>query len=368
MKVLFVVPRYHTNMTGWVQAFKDNGDSVYVHTMRKGPTENYLDVTPEVLKESVFSIFIIKIFGDGGPNAPRAFPSFFSYFIKLRKLKPDVLIVRDISRWFSFMAAVFARMLGIKVVIYSQMNRYDTYSSKRQRMINLTNSFFNSFWMTPVLGDIRKQKNLPKKVVFIPFVVTVAKEKVLASDTVTKLLSIGKFIDRKNHLLLLQVLLDLKKSGYKFHLTIIGEKSTDLHEGKYQILKQFITDNQMEEVAHLISNIPHQEMQFFYKKSDLFVLPASNEPASISVLEALGYGLPVVCSDTCGTRWYINNGENGYIFKDRDFQDLKRCLISYFSNDNKQLLSKNCIDNANSNISGDKFISLFKSNLQSLIN
>src|SRR5690606_11661521 len=153
MKILFVVPRYHTNMIGWVKAFVNAGDEVLINTMRQGYTESYDIVKPVVFKESLVATFLTKIFGNGGPNAPRSFPNIFTYFWYLRKEKPDVIIVRDITRWFSFLAAIYARGLGIKVVIYSQMPLYSKYSVKRKRTIDFINIFFGSFWMTPIKGN-----------------------------------------------------------------------------------------------------------------------------------------------------------------------------------------------------------------------
>ena len=43
----------------------------------------------------------------------------------------------------------------------------------------------------------------------------------------------------------------------------------------------------------------------YYRNHHLFLLPAANEPASISLLEAIGYSMPVICSDTCGTQFYV---------------------------------------------------------------
>ena len=59
-----------------------------------------------------------------------------------------------------------------------------------------------------------------------------------------------------------------------------------------------------------------------YRKADLFVLPSTKERASISQLEAMSCSLPVICSDTNGASCYVEEGKNGYLFKDNSVSDL----------------------------------------------
>ena len=63
-------------------------------------------------------------------------------------------------------------------------------------------------------------------------------------------------------------------------------------------------------------------MKEYYRCADLFVLPSTGEPASISQLEAMAYSLPVVCSDKNGTACVVEDGINGYLFKDNDEKSL----------------------------------------------
>ena len=90
-------------------------------------------------------------------------------------------------------------------------------------------------------------------------------------------------------------------------------------------------------------NIPHQNIKKHYRKSDLFILPAKNEPASISIIESLGFGLPVICSDSCGTKTYIRNGKNGSIFTSGDSNDLHLKIKTYFEDSSLLIKQKKWI-------------------------
>ena len=53
-------------------------------------------------------------------------------------------------------------------------------------------------------------------------------------------------------------------------------------------------------------------------------MPSINEPASISVLESLGQGTPVICGNNNGTNFYIKNKYNGFIFDQNNKKEQKK--------------------------------------------
>ena len=57
----------------------------------------------------------------------------------------------------------------------------------------------------------------------------------------------------------------------------------------------------------------------------MFILPSKNEPASISLLEAMGNSMPVICSDTCGTRFYLKKNFSK-IFKSDSLNSLTNSI------------------------------------------
>ena len=57
------------------------------------------------------------------------------------------------------------------------------------------------------------------------------------------------------------------------------------------------------------------------------MLPSVNEPASVSNLEAMSHGLAVITTDSNQTSCYTEPGENGYVIKSNDLEDLKKLEI-----------------------------------------
>lgn len=68
----------------------------------------------------------------------------------------------------------------------------------------------------------------------------------------------------------------------------------------------------------------------YYMAADLFVLPTREDIWGLVVNEALGYGLPVVTTDKCNAGLeLVKAGNNGYIVKADDVEELNRAICSF---------------------------------------
>jgi glycosyltransferase involved in cell wall biosynthesis len=61
--------------------------------------------------------------------------------------------------------------------------------------------------------------------------------------------------------------------------------------------------------------------------SDLYVSASRTDGSSISLLEALASGRPVIVSDIPGNREWVEPGIHGWWFKDGDEEDLARIIL-----------------------------------------
>ena len=122
----------------------------------------------------------------------------------------------------------------------------------------------------------------------------------------------------------------------------------------------YITQHNLEKIVDIQLNVPFSQIQEYYKSHDLFVLPARDEPAGISILEALSCGLPVICSTTCGTRFYVEKGFNGQIFQCEVLEDLIE-KIEYCLKDNNILskMKENSFNNSLKTITGKAYYKAF---------
>jgi len=180
------------------------------------------------------------------------------------------------------------------------------------------------------------------------------------SDDGPGILMIGKYHqERKKHMLFLQAL-DKLKNKYRFRATMAGECANEDQQTRFMKLKAAAQDLQLNDRVELKQNVPFKQMPALYASHNIFVLPAVDEPYSISVNEAMGYGLPVICTDTCGTRFNIHNGDNGFVIKSGSLEDLTTSLEALLSDYGKlKHMRIKTLQYAREHLSGEAFYEIF---------
>lgn len=325
-KIHWVVPRYHTNMIPWVKALQEAGATVSMDVLIQGKTEDHSLIQPVIWEEGSFSRKLNFLKKNDGVNKPFVFPNVRAYLRYLKKLNPDVVVLRDPSRYFSRMVMLFSLVLSFKLVLYNQAPLFRRTNILRRLMVHVINVLFRAKWITPVMGNQHKGfKPLPRHY-FVPFAADwIGRKQNYHRDT-WRILGIGKFERRKEQLTLLKALIRLTGDIPHWHLTWVGELSNEQHQVWYEEIMRFIHENKLHNKVTLVTNQPPFVMSTFYTNADVMVLPSRNEPASISVIEALGHGLPVICSHENGTACYIVDGSNGAVFKAGDEELLALAL------------------------------------------
>jgi Glycosyltransferase len=122
------------------------------------------------------------------------------------------------------------------------------------------------------------------------------------------LLSIGELNENKNHQVVLKALAKLNNKNVHYAIAGRGDKKDYL-----QILaKELGIENQIHLLGFRTDAIQ------LYKASDLFVFPSFREGLSVSMMEAMASGCPIVCSRIRGNVDLVEDGIGGYLFKPDD--------------------------------------------------
>ena len=68
------------------------------------------------------------------------------------------------------------------------------------------------------------------------------------------------------------------------------------------------------------------------READVFFLPSYNEGMPMSVLDAMGYGLPVVSTNVGGIPKIVHDGENGYCCKAGGCDAMSKSIVDLLIN------------------------------------
>lgn len=125
------------------------------------------------------------------------------------------------------------------------------------------------------------------------------------------LLSIGELNKNKNHSTVIKALAILNNPN--IHYLICGQGCFD------QPLKGLIQENKLTSQVHLLGY--RRDVIEICKASDVFIFPSYREGLSVSVMEAMACGLPVVCSNIRGNTDLIEQQKGGYLIGPADIEN-----------------------------------------------
>lgn len=151
------------------------------------------------------------------------------------------------------------------------------------------------------------------------------KEDLNINQNTVVITSIGWDIIIKGYDVLLKAVAKLieKKIDGDFVVIIIG-----LPKEEEEILRRMISHYNLDCVFLLVGI--REDIDDFLNISDIYVQPSRTEAISLSIMEALQYGIPIVGSNVGGISEVCVNNYNGYIFESQNIEELAyklQCLI-----------------------------------------
>lgn len=151
----------------------------------------------------------------------------------------------------------------------------------------------------------------------IPSKENIEDKKISVSRDKVNLLFVGRLVKQKSVDTLIQSLSILKDRNIL--LTIVGDG--ELNDELIQMSKKIGVD-------HLIKFVGiQQDVESFYSKADIFVLPSIWEGFGIVILEAFSAKLAVIASNIEGPAELIKNNENGLLFEPTNHKELADKII-----------------------------------------
>ncbi len=158
------------------------------------------------------------------------------------------------------------------------------------------------------------------------------------------LLFVGRLIDKKYPMLLLQAFKELKSQNKGIELWLVGDGD------QREQLEKYVKINNLEGSVKFWGS--QKNPYKYFKQADIFIHTSRMEGFGIALIEAAYFGLPIVYSDTSvGSNELLKKYNIGYPFNIRSKEDLID-KIKIALNQPK----KKCFDLLKSDISIDNFI------------
>ncbi len=106
-------------------------------------------------------------------------------------------------------------------------------------------------------------------------------------------LFVGRFLEWKGLFLVLEAFKQYSKYIQKSHLTLIGNGEMQSY------IQQYCRKEKLDNKVTILPWMPQKQLAHYYCTSTALIFPSLHDSSGNVVLEALSYGLPVICLD-CG--------------------------------------------------------------------
>lgn len=94
-----------------------------------------------------------------------------------------------------------------------------------------------------------------------------------------------------------------------------------------RLAEEFIARNDLADYVHCPGRVPNPEMADHFREADLYASATLSDGSSVSMLEAMGCGLPVAVVDGYGNREWVVPEENGWLYPAGDADALGRVIL-----------------------------------------
>ena len=97
-------------------------------------------------------------------------------------------------------------------------------------------------------------------------------------------------------------------------------------------IRQILTNGGVMGRVHFGGQVGQRDLPRWYHMADIYISPSHVDGSSVTLMEALASGLPCLVSDISGNKEWVEEGVNGWLFRDGDVDDLAEKILSAIKN------------------------------------
>ncbi len=221
---------------------------------------------------------------------------------------------------------------------------------KQRRIKNIANMGGLIAISSEIVEELKEVGIPQQKINFIPNGVNISRFSPVSNEMKTQMreefgipnkftvVFTGGISGRKGPSIVLKSIANLIAVGHELNFLIIGP---DRDHGQEMAKIQEVLDSNpaIEKYVRIIEHVSNPE--YYYKMSDVFVLPSTSEGMSNSLLEALSSGLSCLVTNISGSNDLVEDGDNGFFIK-RETSDIAQKIEKLMSD--KDLLTRQSVN------------------------
>jgi glycosyltransferase involved in cell wall biosynthesis len=276
--------------------------------------------------------------------------NFYSLISLIKKEKPKILIAHLITSLPIILTLIVnpETKIILRISGYPKLNIFriffwKIFSKKIYKITTPTKETYDLLINSNIF-DIKKISILKDPIIDIDVLKTKKKIPIVNANILKKkyILSIGRITKQKNHELLINFFYKISELFDDIFLVIIGSKGEC-----YKKIEKMINKLQLN---NKITIMNYQDNIFNYIKNASCVISTSLwEDPGFVMIEAAACNTAIISSDCpSGPKEFLNNGKNGYLFKNNDVNDLFNKYLSFKNEDINTINKKRILAKLNS--------------------
>lgn len=290
--------------------------------------------------EKRYSIKYIESYCDGG-KVSKTLKAIIAYFIFMKELifnKPDLIHIHSsfggsFYRKLPFIVGSYIFKLPIINHIHGA-NFDDFYinasKKKKQRIKNIYRK------CTKIIVLSEEWKENIRQIVDENKIIVIENYSILNTDAIEK----RKLKKKENNVLFLGFICK-RKGCYDIPAIVekVKEKIPNVRfilagSGDIEQVKA-ITSDKIKKNIFYPGWVRNENKDKLLREADLFFLPSYHEGMPMAILDAMGYGLPIVSTAVGGISKIVCDSENGYICNPGDIENIANSIINILENEIK---------------------------------
>jgi glycosyltransferase involved in cell wall biosynthesis len=145
------------------------------------------------------------------------------------------------------------------------------------------------------------------------------------NNEVFRVLHVGRFMEQKNHVGLIEAFSIFHKKFQNSVLELIGEGE------KKQEIERLVNEKGLLNCIYFLG--AQDNVYQYLNRADVFVLPSLYEGVPMTLIEAMGTGLPIIATNVGGIPNMLQNGKNALLVEN-DIEQIVESLV-FFANSEK---------------------------------